>query len=155
MPKTYTPIATTTTSGSQSVITFSSIPAAFTDLFLVINAGTNAGYTIRFNSDSGNNYSWTRIYGDGSAAVSDRGSNANNISSGWGGSTNNLFTVNIMNYANTTTNKTALMRISDNSYTVALVGLWRNTAAVNTISITGGANYVPGSTFTLYGILAA
>ena len=155
MPLTYEPIATTTASGSQSVITFSSIPGTFTDLVLVINAGTNAGYTIRLNSDSGNNYSWTRLYGDGSAAVSDRGSNANNISSGWGGSTNNLLTVNIMNYANTTTNKTALTRISDNGYAVALVGMWRNTAAVNTVSITGGANYVSGSTFTLYGIKAA
>jgi hypothetical protein len=155
MAITYEPIATTTASGSQSVITFSSIPATYTDLVLVINAGENVGYYIRLNSDSGNNYSWTRVYGDGSAAVSDRDSNVDNISSGWGGSTNNLFTVNIMNYANTTTNKTALMRISDNNYVVALVGLWRNTDAVDTVSITGGGNYVAGSTFTLYGIASA
>jgi hypothetical protein len=155
MAITYEPIATTTASGSQSVITFSSIPATYTDLVLVINAGENVGYYIRLNSDSGNNYSWTRVYGDGSAAVSDRDSNVDNISSGWGGATNNLFTVNIMNYANTTTNKTTLMRISDNDYAVALVGLWHNTAAVDTVSITGGGNYVAGSTFTLYGIASA
>jgi hypothetical protein len=155
MPATYDSLATTTASGSQSSISFTSIPATYTDLVLIINAGTNTGYSVRLNGDSGSNYSYTRIYSDGSSAASDRGTNTTDIISGWGGSTNNIITVQIMNYANTSTNKTAITRIGDNSYTAAVVGLWRNTAAVNQVSIVGGSNWVAGSTFTLYGIKAA
>jgi hypothetical protein len=152
--QTYTPIARQVLATGTTTVTFSSIPSTYTDLVLIINAGTNVGYSVRLNGDSGSNYSFTRLYGDGASAVSDRGSNTNNITSGWGGGTNNLFTVQIMNYSNTNTNKTALTRINDNSYTVAIAGLWRNTAAVNEVSIIGTANYAVGSTFTLYGIKA-
>lgn len=155
MPATYDKINTATASGSQATISFTSIPATYTDLILVINGGTNVGYAVRLNGDSGSNYSFTRLYGDGSSAVSDRGTNTTDITSGWGGNTNNVFTVQIMNYSNTTTNKTALTRIGTNSFVVALVGLWRNTAAVNQVSIHGTANYAAGTTFNLYGIKAA
>jgi hypothetical protein len=152
--QTYTPIAMNTLIAGTTTVTFSSIPSTYTDLVLIINAGTNVGYSVRLNGDSGTNYSWSRLYGDGSSAVSDRGSNATSITSGWGGQTNNILTVQIMNYSNTTTNKTALTRIGDNIYTVAMAGLWRNTAAVNQVSIVGTANYAVGSTFALYGIKA-
>jgi hypothetical protein len=155
MPSTYDPIATATASGSQSLISFTSIPATYTDLVLIINAGTNTGYLVRLNGDSGSNYSYTRIYSDGSSATSDQGSNTTNITSGWGGGTNNIIAVQIMNYANTSTFKTAITRIGDNSYTATVVGMWRNTAAVNQVSIVGNSNWVAGSTFTLYGIKAA
>jgi hypothetical protein len=63
-----------------------------------------------------------------------------------------------MNYSNTTTNKTILSRINNaENSTVARVTLWRNTAAISTIFLTegNGANFIAGSTFTLYGIKAA
>jgi hypothetical protein len=151
---TYALIASQTASGSQSSITFSSVPQTYTDLILVVNGGTNVGYAVRFNSDSGSNYSWTRMYGNGSTPSSDRANNTTDITSNWGGSTNNLLTVQIMDYANATTNKTALTRISDNNYVVAIVGMWRNTNAINTVSVNGSANYSSGTTFKLYGIQA-
>ena len=61
-----------------------------------------------------------------------------------------------MNYSNTTTNKTVILR---NNYpavaTWAVVGLWQNTAAINEISLYPEvASWLSGSTFTLYGIKA-
>jgi hypothetical protein len=152
--QTYTPIATNTLTAGTTTVSFTSIPATYTDLVLVINAGTNVGYAVRLNGDSGSNYSFTRLYGNGSSAVSDRGTNTTDLTSNWGGGTNNIITVQVMNYSNTTTYKTALTRIGDNTYAVGMTGLWRNTAAVNQVSITASANYGVGSTFTLYGIKA-
>jgi hypothetical protein len=63
-----------------------------------------------------------------------------------------------MNYSNTTTYKTVLLRSNNASaITVATVGLWRSTSAINTIKIyaDGAAVFSVGSTFTLYGIKAA
>jgi hypothetical protein len=37
----------------------------------------------------------------------------------------------------------------------ASVGLWRNTAAITSITITNAGTYQIGSTFTLYGIASA
>ena len=56
-----------------------------------------------------------------------------------------------------TTNKTFLARGNDaNDATVVFAGLWRNTNAISSITLTGSAvNLSSGSTFTLYGIKAA
>jgi hypothetical protein len=66
--------------------------------------------------------------------------------------------IDIMNYSNTTTYKTALHRFNDaNAIVFAIVGLWRNTAAINQVRVfsTNAVNFAVGSTFTLYGIKAA
>jgi hypothetical protein len=62
-----------------------------------------------------------------------------------------------MNYSNTTTNKTCISRAARTDVsTWAFVNLWRNTAAITSLRITGlGETYSTGSTFTLYGIKAA
>jgi len=62
-----------------------------------------------------------------------------------------------MNYSNTTTNKTVIGRHNGASGPVASVGLWRNTAAINSIRISNSSavNFTIGSTFSLYGIKAA
>ena len=67
------------------------------------------------------------------------------------------YNINIMNYANTTTNKTVLTRYSDAANNIeANAGLWRSTAAINSIALAmSSGNLIPGSTFTLYGILKA
>ena len=72
---TYTPIATTTASGSASSVTFSSIPSTYTDLVIVadiLGAASTADAVLRFNSDTTSNYSETVIRGDGSSAASAR-----------------------------------------------------------------------------------
>ena len=158
MAATYTPIASITLGATTSSVTFSSIPQTYTDLVIVAKPADGAdlgSYFVRFNSDSGENYSTTRIYGSGSSAASDRQTSQTNITSGWGGGTYNMYTTHIMNYANTTTYKTALTNVSEDRYVVLMAGLWRNTSAISTITISDNANnYGIGSTFNLYGILA-
>jgi hypothetical protein len=62
-----------------------------------------------------------------------------------------------MNYANTTTYKSVLNRMDDAEYAVgANAGMWRSTAAINSIKINAGSGNLPaGLTATLYGIAAA
>ena len=57
---TYTPIATTTFSGSTATLDFTSI-SGYTDLILVINGSlaSDQRFCLRFNSDTGNNYAST------------------------------------------------------------------------------------------------
>lgn len=162
MPQTYTPIATNTLGTAVSTVTFSSIPSTYTDLILVFD-GTAASATysgIRFNGDTGNNYSYTYLAGNGSTAVSSRSTNAPEMYTSTGNtvttSQNNTI-VHIQNYSNTTTFKTALIRNNSSSVeTTAAVGLWRNTAAITSITFkTPSVNFTVGSTFTLYGILKA
>ena len=165
MATTYEPIATTTLANSTTqTVTFSSITGTYSDIVLVINGGmattTNYAMSIRFNSDTGSNYSLTRIYGNGSSATSDRGSNQSYIYTLAPGRDTLDATqiIQVMNYSNTTTNKTCLVRSNDAGYnTGAIVGLWRSTAAITSISVSPEftANWKSGSTFTLYGIKAA
>ena len=158
---TYVPIATQTLGSATATITFSSIPATYTDLVLITNIGSSTGYglTLRVGNgtaDSGTNYSTTRLYGNGTAASSDRQTAQTGFPQGWNVAQNSIIISNIFNYANTTTYKTNITRISDtNQYVAEIVGLWRNTAAVNVVSIVSSTSFPVGSTFTLYGIAAA
>ena len=164
MAKTYEPIATTTLGSAAASYTFSSIPSTYTDLRLVINGlqtGTSANPYITLNSDTGTNYSITVLSGNGTTATSSRGTSAAFIYCGITAEVRNtmifMSTTDLMNYSNTTTYKTVLTRAANASYgTDAIVGLWRNTAAITSITVDLDAgNWNTGSTFTLYGIKAA
>jgi len=164
MPATYEPINTYTLGSSSSAITFSSIPATYTDLILVYNGKTTANgvnLQIRLNSDSGTNYSRTALSNYLTSVESTRQTNATQYNTdpagGSDASTISMGITQFFNYSNTTTNKTMMTRDGLTSQGLdATVGLWRNTAAINTIYIfpTSGA-FDTGSTFTLYGIKAA
>jgi hypothetical protein len=165
MATTYTPIASITLGSDASTVTFSSIPQTYTDLVVVCNvSGSRAtfggDFLTRFNGDTGTNYSITLLRGNGSAASSTRQPNDSAINYGYISPTGNFgpAVINIMNYANTTTNKTSIARTNDAGQGTALcVGLWRNTAAITSILFFPGDAYVwkSGSTFNLYGILGA
>lgn len=161
MTATYEPIATTTLGSNAASYTFSSIPSTYTDLVLVasIKGTTNDQIVrVRFNSDTGSNYSTTSLIGTGSSAVSQRQTTQTSIRIAHLNSNSNFdpHIVSINNYANTTTYKSTLAR--ENSVTVgvsATVGLWRSTSAVTSIEIfRENSNMVTGSTLTLYGIKA-
>jgi hypothetical protein len=161
MTATYEKIATTTASGSVSSITFSSISGSYTDLILVIQATVASGghnQLLRFNSDTGSNYSVTRLTGNGTTASSSRLSNQSNIQIDTEGYLNQTIAnrvISIQNYSNTTTNKTLIGRDNNASTgTGTFVGLWRSTAAITSIEVYAGSNYSSSSTFTLYGIKA-
>lgn len=156
---TYVALDKVTLATATSTITFSSIPATYTDLVMVASL-SSSGTTysgIRFNGDTASNYSLTDIYGTGSGVVSSRQAN---ITGGGSGDTSGSGTVliyQINDYANTTTYKTTISRNgSPSTNVVASTCLWRSTAAINSITIyTGTAdNWVTGSTFELYGIRA-
>jgi hypothetical protein len=163
MPITYDNIATTTLSSAASTITFSSIPSTYTDLRLVVvntsSSANNQG--VRFNSDTGTNYSSTIIWGDGSTAQSFRYTSAAYIHYAAdivvAPETNPAFsTIDIFSYAGAT-NKTCLITTSldlnGSGEVVRRVGLWRSTSVIDTITLMRTAgNYSAGSIATLYGI---
>jgi hypothetical protein len=162
MPSTYDKIATYTVVGSSTnSYTFTVIPATYTDLILVFNGKINSGsvnLTMQYNGDTGNNYSFTRIYGDGANAATSRASGIpdNYIGDIPSASWSNEI-VSIQNYANTTTYKVGQSRSNAIGGAVqAWAHLWASTAAINAIRVypSGGSNYTAGTMMTLYGIKA-
>ncbi len=93
----YDSIATTTVgSGGTASVTFSSISQTYTHLqirWLMRSnraSGTNDGLQVRFNSDTGSNYSNHLLYGDGSGAYAAAGANTTSMPLGYGSSNNNI-----------------------------------------------------------------
>jgi hypothetical protein len=165
MATTYEPIATNTLGSAAASVTFSSIAGTYTDLVLVsvpiVTAATT--FAVYFNGSTASNYSATILQGDGTSATSTRVANQTEIRISYAATSRTTNTTNIItqiqNYSNATTYKTLLSR--DNAAsdgTGAIVGLWRSTAAITSITIiplTGGSIINTGSTFTLYGIKSA
>lgn len=171
MASTYEAIATTTLSSASTTITFSSIPQTFTDLVLVLsitNTGSTVYRTMQFNSDTSTgstNYSTTILYAEaGNSSGGDRQSNTYGIANNDGtdsGSNTNSMVAHIMNYTNTNTNKSVIVRsnktTSPQNKVSINVGLWRSTAAINSVTMYSSVSnsYGTGTTATLYGIKAA
>lgn len=162
---TYTPIATTTLGSDQASVTFSSISGSYTDLICIVNGAlTTADNTyMDFNGDTATNYSQTYLRGNGSTATSGGVSGNNyivNDYTSYPDTTLSDYTliVNINNYSNSTTYKTSLLRSNQAGTGVATsVGLWRSTSAITQVRFFcgGTVKWKTGSTFTLYGIVAA
>ena len=162
MPTTYEPIATTTLGSATKNITFSSIPATYTDLRIVLVSTIQTAadlIEITFNGTT-SGYSWTRLSGDGSTAASGRiTSNTKWVPNlPLGGSTTipMLITTDIFSYAGSTF-KTGLMETSadlnGSGVVIRGVGLWQNTAAITSIKLEVQTyNFNSGTTATLYGI---
>jgi hypothetical protein len=162
MAQTYTPIASQTVSGSSTAsINFTSIPATYTDLVVVLT-GTIAGgndVVFQINGDTASNYSFTRVFGSGSTAYSDRTANSSNIPATIGGHIPGLSTISFNSYANTSIYRSALIRANvPSAWTGVIVGSWRNTTtAINRLYFygTSAGNFADGYTITIYGVKAA
>jgi hypothetical protein len=165
MAITYEPITTTTLGSATTTFTLNSIPATYTDLRLVLvvrDASTFAA-NLRFNSDTGSNYSYTRLTGNGSSASSNQ--STSNTYIGLFPCTNaaNTFalkTVDIFSYAGSTFKTCLVENSGDENGSGSVdrqIGLWRSTSAITSITIVnaGGANFQIGTTATLYGIKEA
>jgi len=164
----YESIATTVVGSGGGTISFTVIPSTYKHLQLrAIARGADAGSSrleMRVNSDSGSNYAFHYMYGNGANVFADSATSQpqmlfNRISGA--GSPANVFGVQIMDildYANTNKFKTfrALTAFDENGAGELQVnsGLWQSTSAINAISITaeGGANLAQYSHFALYGI---
>lgn len=173
------PIATVTVgSGGSSSITFSDIPQNYEHLQIRLmlrdgrNYGRNDIYMQVGNStiDTGTNYSWHRLYGDGSSAASNAGSTQSYMSFATlcantaPANTFGVAIVDILNYADTNKYKTIrALAGGDNNNTaeppyISLdSGLWRSTSAINQIKIYDetSSNFLQYSHFALYGIKRA
>lgn len=164
---TYTPLATSTLGSAAASVTFSSISGAYTDLVIVSNILANVGsptdYSLKltFNNDGTSVYSVTKLTGNGTTATSARSSNTAYIpiwDQGYFSTTQpTTIITNVQNYSNTTTYKTALTRGNAAAYaTQATVGLWRSTSTITRLDLAAeNGSFGTGSTFTLYGIVAA
>lgn len=170
MASTYEKIATHTVSSAVSSVTFSAITQIYTDLVFIINMQSSYtgdagnGARLRFNGDTGTNYSYIAARGNGSSTSSFRSSNDTYVQIGLlpssgGGTPAGTFgngIAHILNYSNSTTYKTVLGRTNSTYMSVeATTNTWRNTAAITSIVYFGDGNILSGSTFTLYGIKAA
>lgn len=176
---TFESIATTVVgAGGSSSVVFSSISADYAHLQLRVFAQTNRGtygrdaILVRFNSDTGSNYSRHDLVGDGSSVTSGGTANATSIygnevtTSTAGASIFGVMILDLLDYKDTNKYKTArLLGGGDHNGTVAGLGAqvslnsggWRSTSAVNSITLFPyiGTRFNQYSHFALYGIKAA
>ena len=169
----YDSIATFTSSGSTSSITFSSIPSTYTHLQLRIlarsaqAASTDSVY-FRINGDSTNNYSRHLLSGNGASATATSYYPENVIFAGTiaaASSTANSFgayVVDILDYTNTNKNKVTRSLGGYDANGSGIIDYrsanWNSTTAITSIVLanyTAGANFANGSHFALYGIKGA
>lgn len=168
---TMTAIQTVTVSSPATSITFSSIPDTYTDLRILISGRSDftmhyGGGTLRFNGDSGANYSFKRMYGDttttGSsggtavAAITDWDVNGGTTTAGTFGNTE----IYIPNYRGNSFKSCNIVYAVENNATAgingALTGQWASTSPITSItlySFTFSTYYFQQyTTATLYGV---
>jgi len=167
MANTYVLIASNTLSSTAASVTFSSIPGTYTDLVLRVSARDSAdtpisSLTMTFNSDTATNYSQTILAGSGSAASSSRTTSVSGDArvviqpSTYTTNVFGSFEIYIPNYTVSANKPYSYFGVTENNATAAEIranaALWRNTAAISTITLAAPNNFVSGSSFFLYGI---
>jgi hypothetical protein len=167
MPNTYTLIANNILSTTASSVTFSSIPATYTDLLIKISVRNNGGSTQNttllslINGTTGFTNRWLR--GDGSSVISLPnlvGTSAYVGQNPGSGATSNSFDnteIYIPNYLVSANKPFSTFSVQETNAATAYLGvtagLWSNTAAITSITLdANGDSFVSGSSFYLYGI---
>jgi len=171
-PNSYESIATATGTGSSGTITFSSIPATYSHLQIRCIARTDTGFAtdyiqFRFNSDTGSNYTYHGLEGDG-ASVAAFGAASQTVAldtniTGSAATANAMGAaiIDISDYASTSKYKTVRtiggqdQNSGSNTGQIRLMSnLWLSTSAINSITFTSyrSANWTTSTTFALYGI---
>lgn len=167
----YESIATVTVgSGGSSSISFTSIPSTYQHLQirLLARSSDSAGtvnVTTQLNSDTGSNYAWHRIFGNGtSVGANGVASQTSAIIGQISGATaaSGVFgvaVIDLLDYANTNKYKTirALFGFNDNNGGAGEVvqlfsGLWQSTSATSTVTLFAGGGFSQYSQVALYGI---
>jgi hypothetical protein len=169
---TYTLISSNVLASSAASVTFTSIPATYTDLVLKWSTrddSTNyalSAFLVTFNNDTTTLYSATEIYAGDSSPASGRTSTAGNIGlNGQGGSMDaNCFSSGEMylpSYLASQNKPSSFYYVNENNSTTAYrwlvdatAALYRSTTAISSIELKPPAtkNFVSGSSFYLYGI---
>lgn len=169
LPGSYESIQTVTVgSGGSSSISFTSIPSTYKHLQIrhLFTVDTNDRvYRMRFNSDSGSNYAFHELAGNGSSVTTYASTSSTGIDGGYNYTASGFSTsylgpgvIDILDYSSTSKYKTtrALDGIDFNgSGRVTLhSGLWQSTSAISSITLIPFTNgsFVQHSSFALYGI---
>ena len=169
MAATYTLISSNVLSASAASVTFSSIPATYTDLVLRFTARSDRAIVsdnipITFNGTA-TGYSRTYLVNNGgtpqSANQTSTGTSIAVLYSDGANATANTFSsgeVYIPSYT-VSQNKpvSSIGMVEDNNatgYAGTTAHLWSNTAAITSITVSASSsqNFVAGSSFYLYGI---
>jgi len=164
----YELISTTVLGSAQASVTFDVTAFASTYKHLqlrIVAQGTTANDSadLYFNNDSGSNYAWHSLYGDGSAVNTD---NATNRSAGIPecpallGSSYGVFSFAVIDILDAfSTSKFKTIRhingraVSSGNFIAQDSGLWRSTTATTSIKLQGRSyNINTGSRFSLYGL---
>ena len=167
MAATYTLISSNVLSSSAASVTFSAIPSTYTDLVLRMStrssdSGNSTVIQVTFNGDTATNYSTTLVGNYAGTALSVRTTSASFSRSWTEGTilTANTFTNNELYIPSYTASQNKPLSsfdvLEDNTasgYVLSTAALWRNTAAINSMTLTNSAgNFVSGSSFYLYGL---
>lgn len=167
----YDALAAVTLSASTSSVTFADIPTGYKHLQIraltrTDRSDTNEFMTVRFNSDTGTNYAYHSLYGNGSSAgAADTGTStatpwsATTAGGNAGASMFGAVILDILDYQNTNKYKTlrSLSGTDQNATTGRIYfqsNLWQSTSAITSITVTPthGTNFVTYSRFALYGV---
>lgn len=163
MANTFELIASTgAPSASVASLSFSSIPATFTDLVLILSirsTSTNNYGSILFNGSS-SGYTRRILYGNGSSAFSTSPTGYESLSINPSDSTASTFAsyqMYIPNYAGSIYKSFSVDAVGENNGTTAQAifhaGVWSNSAAITSLTITSGVgNIAQYSTAYLYGV---
>ena len=171
----YESIATATGTGSSGTITFSSIPATYSHLQIRCIARTDTGFgtdyiQFRLNSDTGSNYTYHGLEGDGASAAAFAGTaqtvalTTNITGSAATANAMGAAIIDILDYASTSKYKTVRtiggqdQNSLGNTGQIRLISnLWLSTSAINSITFTSyrSASWTTSTTFALYGIKGA
>jgi hypothetical protein len=168
----YESIATVTVgSGGSASVSFTSIPADYTHLQVrgilrSTRALSQAGVLFRLNSDTGSNYSFHGLIGNGSSVSAYGYANQTYINMGElpaGSASSGIFgafVVDILDYKDTNKYKTVRLLTGQDRNGAGeisfLSGNWRNTNAITSITIKEDiSNMAEYSSFALYGIKGA
>jgi hypothetical protein len=169
----YELISTTTASGGETSITFSSIVSTYKHLQLrmVVRdtndfaGGTLRNLTVRFNSDSASNYNGHSLIGyEGTSVISESYSSSSSMpikygtlddTAGTGIYATTIF--DVLDYASTSKNKTVrylLGVVGANTRKDVILGsgLWQSTSAISSVTIYPAVGFKAASRFSLYGI---
>ena len=155
-------IETQTLGSSQAAITFSSIPATFTDLFLQVSIRSTNGddnLYFKFNNTTANT-SWRNLLGYGTGTAAQTGSGYL-LAGGVRSNTASTFTnigIYIPNYAVSAGKSASVESTSEEdgstAYQFLVNNLWNDTTAINRIDFyLQGGNLAQYSSVSLYGIL--
>ena len=171
IPGNYESIATATPSGTTTV-TFSSIPSTYTHLQIrLFSRNTNTpssefgNIDMRFNSDTGSNYSDHGFYGTGGGGSTWSNTTSRSVigittnpCSGLLANTYGTAIVDILDYANTNKYKTVRGIYGGDFRGSGQIGImsgsWRNTGAISTITLAsyGSTTFSSYAHIALYGL---